>query len=154
MVSACDEALAKFFRHKTNPHDFEDLKQEVWTELLKRPPETLQNGLRSYLFGIARFVLFKYYRKRSGGGWDPLTTSMFDMDPRLAIEATQILGAQSFKSMLMRLGVDDQLLLELRYEHDLGIADLAAVFEVPPGTIKSRLHAARARVKQLLGGAL
>jgi hypothetical protein len=41
-VAACDEALAKFFRHKTNPNDFEDLKQEVWTELLKRPLEVVR----------------------------------------------------------------------------------------------------------------
>jgi RNA polymerase sigma factor (sigma-70 family) len=152
-VATCDDALARFFRHKTNPHDFEDLKQQVWEELCKRPPEALRKDLRSYLFGIARFVLFKYFRRKNGAAWDPLTTSMFDMDPRLAMEATQVFGSQSFRSMLMRLGIDDQMLLELRYEYDLQTNELATVFDVPEGTIKSRLHNARKKLKALLDGA-
>ncbi len=154
LVRRHDAALSAFFRHKVGPQEGDDLKQRVWLELIKSRPHAIRSSFRAYLFGIARHVLFHHFEaKRKEPGWDPLITSMFDMDPRLAIEATQILGAQSFKSMLMRLGVDDQVMLELRYEHDLSTAELAAVFEVPTGTIKSRLHTARERVKQLLGGA-
>ena len=44
---------------------------------------------------------------------------------------------------LQRLPVDQQMLLELHYWEDQDISSLAEVFDVPPATIRTRLHRAR-----------
>ena len=44
---------------------------------------------------------------------------------------------------LQGLPVEQQTLLELHYWEDMGIPELAEVFEVPSTTIRTRLHRAR-----------
>ena len=46
-----------------------------------------------------------------------------------------------------RLSADDRLLLTLRHAWDLPGAEIAAVLRVPEGTVKSRVHAAMARLR-------
>jgi RNA polymerase sigma-70 factor (ECF subfamily) len=49
-----------------------------------------------------------------------------------------------------RLEPDDQLLLALRYNHDLKLVDIGGALEIPTGTVKSRLNAAHARLRYML----
>jgi RNA polymerase sigma-70 factor (ECF subfamily) len=44
---------------------------------------------------------------------------------------------------MQTLPVEQQMLLELHYWEDLGIAELAEIFEAPAATIRTRLHRAR-----------
>ena len=46
-----------------------------------------------------------------------------------------------------RLEADDRLLLTLRYLWDLPVAEVAAGLGIPPGTVKSRTHAAIDRLR-------
>ncbi len=46
-----------------------------------------------------------------------------------------------------KLSAQDQLLLALRYELDLTQEGIAAVLSLPEGTVKIRLHRARARIR-------
>ena len=51
---------------------------------------------------------------------------------------------------LGRLSVSQRAVIVMRYYLDMSEAEMASVLESPPGTIKSRLHAARQRLRQLL----
>ena len=51
---------------------------------------------------------------------------------------------------LTRLKPDDQVILALRYYRDLTIDDIAELMDVRPGTVMSRIHRARARLRPLL----
>lgn len=44
----------------------------------------------------------------------------------------------------------DRAILSLRYEDDLGILEIAEVLGLPTGTVKSRLHYARRRLRRFL----
>lgn len=48
------------------------------------------------------------------------------------------------------LRADDRILLALRYYHDLRLDDIAAVLDIPLGTVKSRLARAHARLRTAL----
>lgn len=52
---------------------------------------------------------------------------------------------------LARLKPDDQIILALRYNHDLKLDDIAAALDIPSGTVKSRLNRAHAGLRKLLG---
>jgi RNA polymerase sigma factor (sigma-70 family) len=51
---------------------------------------------------------------------------------------------------LSRLEVPQRELLTLYFLDDLSIAEIATVLEIPPGTVKSRLSAARRELRRIL----
>ncbi len=57
-------------------------------------------------------------------------------------------------SAIRRLGENDREILVLREFQDLTYAEIAAVLDIPKGTVMSRLHHARARLRALLAPVL
>lgn len=57
---------------------------------------------------------------------------------------------QSLKEALAQLPGADRAILSLRYEDSFSTAEIAAILEIPEGTVKSRLFHARKRLKQFL----
>lgn len=56
----------------------------------------------------------------------------------------------SLKEALARLPGRDRAILSLRYEEGFDTAEIAAILRVPEGTVKSRLHYARKRLRKFL----
>jgi RNA polymerase sigma-70 factor (ECF subfamily) len=54
------------------------------------------------------------------------------------------------ESILNRLSVEDQELIRLRDVQDLEYEEIAHIVGKPLGTVKSRIHYARKRLKKLL----
>jgi RNA polymerase sigma factor (sigma-70 family) len=54
---------------------------------------------------------------------------------------------------LKALSERDRRLLEMRYEEDLTQSTIARRLEIPEGTVKVRLHRARAKLRLLYAGA-
>jgi RNA polymerase sigma-70 factor (ECF subfamily) len=140
--------LRRFFATKARPAEIEDLLQQVWAGLSEAQsretaPE-LRSSVRAYIYGIARHVLFRHIRRRYRHELvDPLDRSIAALEPSLSQRLGDSLEAQRMMQALQSLPVDTQLLLELRYFNTLSTAELASLYEVPTGTIKSRLSHAR-----------
>lgn len=66
--------------------------------------------------------------------------------PTISLDTDDIL---TLKQALTTLNKDDQILLTLFYLDDLNGPELSAAMNIPIGTLKSRLHAARAKVKKI-----
>ena len=58
----------------------------------------------------------------------------------------------NLKEALARLPGRDRAILSLRYEEGFDTAEIAEILGVPPGTVKSRLHYARERLRKYLEG--
>ncbi len=54
------------------------------------------------------------------------------------------------RAALKQLPTDEQALVALHYVDGLGVAELARVYNVPVGTIKSRLHRARGELRTVM----
>lgn len=65
-------------------------------------------------------------------------------DPHLADSSLDLDEA------LSRLSGRDRAILSLRYEEVFGVAEIAEILQIPPGTVKSRLHYARERLRHYL----
>ncbi len=144
--------LYKFFEHKT-AGEVDDLVQETLLECVRaRDTFKRQSTFRTYLFAIARHVLFQHWRKAS------TTRPTLDFDEisieSLSTSAGSRLAKQSERARLVAvlrtLPLDQQLLLEMFYWQELDREELAEVFEVETATIGSRLHRARQMMKKLL----
>lgn len=146
------EAVHRFFSNKVQ-HSTDDLVQKTFLACVESVDDFAgRSSFRSYLFAIARHVLFHHWRERHRE-LDPLTTStagqlQVEHSPadRIAEREEQKLLLRSLRTLPIEL----QTLLELAYWEGLSDQELAEVIEVPAGTVKSRLRKARALLEQQL----
>lgn len=141
-----------FLRSKV-PDQVDELVQRTFlacVEAVERIDET--RSVRAYLFGIARRQLIYHFRRsqRHDARFDPMETSVCDAGGSPSRVAAARQAQAQILEALHHLPLDLQITLELHYWEDMSIAEIAVVLEIPPGTVKSRLHRARDRLKALL----
>ncbi|MHB9856065.1 RNA polymerase sigma factor [Streptomyces krungchingensis] len=134
------------------PTAADDLLSEVWLQAYatRHTYDIARGPARGWLFGVARNVLARHWQavsRAAGGPLPPYETSVGDpwqaVDQRLdaAAVGTELRGALA--------GLPDQereLLLLVAWEQ-LTPTEAAAVVGIPAGTARSRLHRARARLR-------
>jgi RNA polymerase sigma-70 factor, ECF subfamily len=108
-----------------------------------------RSSVRTYLFRIARNVLCEELRKRNRpqGAFEPLVESIADATGR---RHSSILAHNQELELLLdalcNIPSEQQDILELHYFHEMSQVELADVFQVPQGTMKSRMLAARRKL--------
>lgn len=126
--------------------EHEDLVQETFTRLLAC--ESPLGSFRAFVFGIARNVFHEFLRRRYRlAKLDPFTDSLALVTS--ASPSSRLAAREELRLLidaLAALELADQDLLELFYWQQLTGPELAELFEVPEGTIRSRLTAARLRL--------
>jgi RNA polymerase sigma-70 factor, ECF subfamily len=137
----------------------EEVTQEVFMALLKSPdrfdPE--RAALSTWLCGIARRQVWKYLeRNRRSPGVDVeidaeengFEVESMDDDPSVVLSRKEAVAT-------VRQGLDDlppkmkEVIVLCEFE-EMTYEDAAAVLNIPIGTVRSRLHRAKAGLAQLL----
>ncbi len=137
-----------------DPQEAEELCQETFAI-------AVEGGFRgasapyTWLYGIMRNVLRAWRKKRrpataadlpeSGRGRLPVEAS-----PPARAEAAE--AAARVREAVLALPEDQRDIVLLRYMEDASLGEIAAAIGIPEGTVKSRLFAARARLRSALGG--
>jgi RNA polymerase sigma-70 factor (ECF subfamily) len=139
------DALFRFFEHAVPSHA-EDLVQDTLAACVEaRDRYEATAGFRAFVFGIARNKALMFWRTRGRRGTtvDLATTSLED----LGASPTQRIAGDQRERMLLaglrRIPVEAQILLQLHYWESMAGPALARVFDVPEGTIRSRLRRAK-----------
>lgn len=138
----------------------EDLVQQTWVRLLKKPDNFAGEGsFRGYLLGIARNVLLDHLRAKKrrnkrqvDADVDDIlerTLDDFDVSPLGAMAERQ--EVVLFARALRRIPIDHQILFELYYWQKLPAPQLATILELPEGTVRSRLQRAKDLVREQIG---
>ena len=103
--------------------------------------------VRTWLLGIARYRAINARRRTSATA--PLdAVHLVADDPSAGVEQQEEQGA--VRHALAQLPAEQRETLELVFFHGLSGADVATVTGVAPGTVKSRLHRAKAALRTLL----
>jgi RNA polymerase sigma factor (sigma-70 family) len=109
--------------------------------------------LRAWLFGITRRVLMDRLRAQYAGPMpgdvDPDTLPQEAADGEADAEADEA----RLLDGLADLPVVEREALTLFYLRELSLAEIAALLDVPVGTVKSRLHRARRMLRRELESA-
>lgn len=134
--------LRRLLRHLIrNDQAAEDVMQNTFTELWRRPrgfdPE--RGALRAYVFGAARKQAAEWWRKRR-----PEDELSFDEPTSCSIEASSVVT-----DAFGRLDQDQRTLLWLREVEGQSYTELAAILDIPVGTVRSRLFAAREALRAI-----
>lgn len=145
LVTEYHADLYRFLRHLTrHQQDAEDLTQQTLLRAIQRADRYVPlASFRSWLYGIAYREFLSWRRRRF---WLPLVADRIDPLNRFStIADTEILLAA-----LARLPSATRAAFLMHYVEDLSIADVALSLGIPEGTVKSRLHSARSRLRDLL----
>lgn len=154
------DAICRFFRNKLSDlEEVADLVGETFLELLKtRSRDSWDDerveSLRHYLYGIAKNVLYRYFRQNYA-----LRQKMIIQDCELEQRSLDELAPRSMSSIiggrreldvlikaLRGLPLQDQILLEAKYFEYFSDAELAGLLGLPQSTVPGRLRGARSRL--------
>ncbi|MFD8567825.1 RNA polymerase sigma factor [Streptomyces sp. NPDC059639] len=150
LVERHSAALHGYFARRA-PHAADDLLAETWLRAYtgRHGYDAARGSARAWLFGVARNVLSAHWRgvaqesrgtPGEGAHGDPWEA----VDDRLDASAL----APALRRVITELpSVERELLLLVAWEQ-LTPAEAAEVLGVPAGTARSRLHRARARLRE------
>jgi RNA polymerase sigma-70 factor (ECF subfamily) len=144
--------LFRFFRNKVS-ESVHDLVQDTLLACVEaRDDFRRESGFRTFLFGVARRVLFKYLRKHYAAGReiDFGSASVADLGTTPSQLATRKVEHRLLLEALRTLPLDHQIALELAYWEGLGGPEIAAVLDVPANTARTRLRRAREALSERL----
>jgi RNA polymerase sigma-70 factor (ECF subfamily) len=147
------ETLYRFFEHKVFELEADELVQETFLGCLRaRDSFRRQSSFRTFLFAIARHVLYGHYRKRVAlaAQDDIAELSIASLSTSAGARVDRRRDQVRLRTALESLPVEQQLLLELHYWEELDAEQLAEVFGTAPATSRSRLFRARQALRTAL----
>lgn len=145
--------VRRFFCNKVPASEIEDLMQRTFASCVEHAAQFRgESRFSTYLLAIANSQLHRWLRKR-----DPVREGLLPDESSvrdLGISPSSVVGAREAQTRvlvaLQHLPLDLQTVLELRYWEDLDSAEIATVVGAPRGTVRSRLHRARALLRDRL----
>ncbi len=142
------QAVYRFAYRLTGRADIaEDITQECFLCLVRSPEryDPARAGVKTFLFAVARNLAFKEYRDRSAEQplGDPDAPAAFD--PRDSLDVSSAVAAAV--AGLPQLQREALVLFE--YE-GATLEEIAQIVAADVGTVKSRLHRARERLRRVL----
>jgi RNA polymerase sigma-70 factor (ECF subfamily) len=146
------DAISGFFRTKAHTHA-DDLVQRTFLRCAEHLDRFKADGtVRAFLFGIARNVFYEFLREKKRHGPEPdfSTSSLCDLQPGAVTQLSRRAEDQLLLEALHRIPIELQIAIELYYWDELSIDELAVALDVPSGTVKSRLHRARALLRDAI----
>jgi RNA polymerase sigma factor (sigma-70 family) len=135
--------LMRFFDRKLEG-PIEDLVQDTLLACIKgRHDFRREAGFRSYVFGIARHVLFAALRaKHRAAAIDVEVSRLVDLEPTPSRIIAQKHEMRVLLDALRRLPLETQVLLELYHWQKLSGPELATLLGIGERALRSRLHRA------------
>ena len=148
--------LRRFFGRKVPPQDVDEVVQQTWMAMTSNrrradtaPPEV--KSVRAYIFGVARHVVFAYHRKRGEkADFDPEVDSLETLAPSISQQLSLRRNVQRIELAMQSLPLEFQLIAEAHYLEELTGPEIAEMFGIPEGTVRSRLRRAKATIEELM----
>jgi len=142
LYRSCGAGLLGFLNQFLgNRQAAEDVAQETFAAIWQHPNgfDPQRGTLRSYVFGAGRKRAAEWWRRQK-------PQSHFTTEPVEGCKSeTQSLIGNAFE----KLPVEQRTLLWLREVEGQSYAELAEILEIPEGTVRSRLFAARKALRQI-----
>ena len=141
-----------------NEQDAEDLTQDTFIRACRALPRfEIREGIsfEAWLYRIAvnccrSRMRRKWYQvvpwQRLGFG-ERIAAAPEDRPERVVLRGEQ---RDQVLAAISKLGEKHRLVIILRYYADLSNEEIASVLNIPSGTVRSRLHTARQRLRELL----
>jgi len=162
-----NNVLNFFYRLTGKRHTAEDMTQELFLKVFNyRDSYTVQASFKPFLFRIARNMWIDRYRKKK------VRPREISIEGKLSSTGEEYLGIKDktengsaspvhsadqkeqlkkLQTSIKKLPGKQQEVLALCLEGGLKYAEISGILQIPVGTIKSRMHSAVIRLKELMG---
>ena len=153
LVGHFEEPLYRFFLYAHGDHHMaQEQSAETFTQLVRSLPK-MKGGcdqLRAYVFGIARNVQRRQWRKKKAQHVS-LTVAMEESDnrPSPARQASDREQLQRVLSAIQSLDEPVRNVMVLKFVEEFSLDEIAQALQMPVGTVKSHVHRGRARLKHI-----
>lgn len=129
----------------TQPVAAEDLVQNVWLKVSQRIGRLQDPAVfTSWLYRAVRWEVLDYQKQAANRLNEPLH---MHAEPYSQADLTD---DNPLARSIAALAEPERLVVQLFYLHELAQQQIALILDIPPGTVKSRLHRARAQLQQAL----
>lgn len=155
-----DRVYSLVLRMLGDPHEAEDVSQEVFVAVHRHLPKFRGDSrLSTWIYRVAKnhcLNRIKYLEYRQTGGeadLERLEAAPEAFGSRPTRPDQELLGAEErsqVQKALARLTPEHRLLVVMRDIEGMAYEDIARITELAPGTVKSRLHRARAALAGFL----
>lgn len=141
-------ALARFFRNKAGDAADDLIQHTLLATLEARDRFEGKASFRTFLFAIARNVLFDHYRARHSGPHAPdfSVSSLAELAPSASSVIAAAGRRRSLLEGLRSIPLQFQVVLELSFWERMTAREIGEVVGAPEGTVRTRLR----RAKELL----
>ncbi len=140
-----EQPLARFLHRQTGGRDVDDLYQETWLRVVRNAARfDAERRFSTWLFQIAVNLCRDWHRRA------PPEPQEREDEPAPDVQARTD-AALDAEQLLARLPAAQREVVVLRYYEDLSEDEVAAILDIPKGTVKSRLHQAIARMAAMVG---
>ena|SRR5690349_3847959 len=144
-------SIYRLFRHKAGAEADELVQRTFLACVASREQFRGQSSFRTYLFTVARHELFAHLRRRSRDErLDFEVSSIADLKPSPSTGLRKAEQIEQLRAALEQLPLEQQLLLELHYWHELDAAALGDVLGATPAAVRVRLVRARRALRAQL----
>ncbi len=151
VVHRHEAAVHAFLARRAGRQAADDLLGDVWVRAFaaRGGYDPGRADARPWLYGIARNVLRAHWRTRPGRGGAPAEVPADPWDD-VVDRLDSAVQVRALVAALRALPVPERDVLLLVAWEQLTPAEAAEVLGVPQGTVRSRLHRARAALRPLL----
>jgi RNA polymerase sigma-70 factor (ECF subfamily) len=140
--------IARYLARAAGNRDVDDVFQETWVRVARHAGRfDPSRRFTTWLFQIAVNLCRDWHRRQRPT--EDVGDARAPGDGPAAREAAQEAAIDADR-LLARLPEAQRAVLVLRYYHDLSEAEIAGILDIPPGTVKSRAHAAVERLRVLV----
>lgn len=141
--------------------DAEDITQETFVRMFRAARRyDPERPFSSWLFTIASRLCIDHIRRRrlptvsmfqrESGSHEEWTLELPDPGPRPEEQAEQAEEDRRMRALVDRLPEHYRIVVMLRHQEDLSYEEIAEALDLPLGTVKARIHRARALLRGLI----
>lgn len=145
------EPIRRYLLGFLDPEDAEDVMQDVWLTVYRKIRGlTNPAGFRAWLFRTARHRAIDALR--AGTRRARVEVESFDEERTAGAARLAQPGLETGELMaaLAALSADHREVVRLRFFEDLSYAEIATVTGCPLGTVRSRIHNAKDRLRDVI----
>ena len=158
LAARYDARLLFYLRRLLGPSweaDAEDLRQEIWLIVLRKLRSLdAPAAFRTWLYRVARHRAISFLRRRRA----EVSLDAFEQPATPVVEDAELTftadEARAVYLALDRLSPSHREVLTLRFLGDLSYEQIATVLGCRVGTVRSRIHYAKAALREAVPGVL
>ena len=161
-MAAFDELMIRYERHVyrvcyrfvENRDDAMDLAQEVFIKAFEHLGTfRRESSLKTWLFSITVNVCrTRLQRQKRSQRLKQVLSGILRVQSTPSVEENAMTNEsdQALWSLIHSMDEKHRIPIVLRYYHDLSVAEIASILQIPEGTVHSRLNTARRHLHSVL----